>query len=199
MLRSAPSVHRNKEPIKNIIDKYIDLDKTLNLFEIGSGTGEHAVYFSRFYKNITWQTSDSIDNHDDISSHIKHSNLKNVLPPIEYQAGSTVLKQVQYDLIFTANTLHIMSFDNVCSLLKDIANISKDGTVLFIYGPFKYNGMFTSESNEKFEGWLKDRSQLSGIRDFEKIEGLLKENSFDLLKDHKMPANNQLLVFKKSK
>jgi hypothetical protein len=37
------------------------------------------------------------------------------------------------------------------------------------YGPFNYGGAFTTDSNRRFDGWLKSRNAASGIRDFEAV------------------------------
>jgi hypothetical protein len=69
--------------------------------------------------------------------------------------------------------------------------------VLAIYGPFNYDGAYTSASNARFDQWLLQRDPLSGIRDFETVNELAGEASFILQGDFAMPANNRLLVWRR--
>jgi hypothetical protein len=101
------------------------------------------------------------------------------------------------DGLYTANTLHIISWPLVVKFFEGIAkNLSAQAKVC-IYGPFKYQGEFTSESNANFDQWLKERDLNSGIRDIEAILLLANSAGLNLINDHVMPANNQLLVFSK--
>lgn len=103
------------------------------------------------------------------------------------------------DGLFSANCLHIMPEAFNADFFRGAGEVLKIGGTLCVYGPFKYNGDFTSESNADFELWLKDRDPLSGIRDFEKIDQLAKDNGFELIEDRLMPANNQCLIWRKEK
>jgi hypothetical protein len=71
------------------------------------------------------------------------------------------------------------------------------GTLVLIYGPFNYQGKFTSQSNEAFNTSLKSKAEHMGIRNFEDVSKHMSQNSFSLVKDYEMPANNRMLVFKK--
>ena len=100
-----------------------------------------------------------------------------------------------YDAVFTANTFHIISKPLVEAFFKRAAEyLTTDGT-LCIYGPFNYQGQFTSESNQAFDLWLKVKSATSGIRDFEWVNELAENEGLFLVDDHTMPANNRLLEF----
>ena len=102
------------------------------------------------------------------------------------------------DVIFTSNTLHIMSWEKCLHFFKDLGEHLKSDSLFIVYGAFNYGGKFTSESNEKFEAWLKDLHPQSGIRNFEDVCDNLKNFGFDVVEDIEMPANNRMLVFKKS-
>ena len=107
------------------------------------------------------------------------------------------------DYIFSANTLHIMSWSAVEAMFRGIRSILKPNGLFCVYGPFNYNGKFTSASNAQFELWLKSRNPESGIRDFEALCELGNKDScipqlklkLKLIQDHPMPANNRILVF----
>ena len=117
--------------------------------------------------------------------------------PFEYEAGSTSLPEGDFDTVFTANTLHIMSWDLCLKLFDDLESLKED-SLFIVYGAFNYKGEFTSESNANFEKWLQEKFPDAGIRDFEKVEAELASRRFILVKDHEMPANNRMLVFKKT-
>jgi hypothetical protein len=127
------------------------------------------------------------------------AQLANVLPPAAYQIGQNKLPAGNVDLVFSANTLHILSESLVKQLILDLGDRLKSGTRVVFYGPFKYQGQFTSESNADFDLWLKDIDPLRGIRGIEWVEKLMKAQGFALLEDFTMPANNQMLLFEKAK
>jgi hypothetical protein len=71
------------------------------------------------------------------------------------------------------------------------------GGLVCLYGPFNYGGNFTSESNARFDAWLKARDPLSGVRDFEALDLLARQQGLVLQQDVAMPANNRTLVWQK--
>ena len=98
-----------------------------------------------------------------------------------------------------ADTLHIMSFPEVEKCFAGIGQVLEPGGVLAVYGPFNYHGQYTSESNASFDQWLKSRDPASGIRDFETVDALARQQGLGLLHDHAMPANNRTLVWTKTR
>lgn len=191
----ALSCDKNSEPILQVLKPY--LKNISSLLEIGAGTGQHAVYMAPHFKNMTWTLSDLEDRHEGISLWLKDFPRANVRGPIEYEAGQTDWPSGDFDAVFTANTLHIMSWQQCLNLFDDLMKLPQ-GAYAFIYGAFNYNGEFTSESNKKFNDWLESKFPAGGIRDFEKVESELKDRNFILIEDHEMPANNRLLTFQKS-
>jgi len=191
----SEACQRNQEPIKVVLSQYLSSG---NLLEVGSGTGQHAVYMGQAFRDIIWNTSDHIDYHKGIKSWINDSGQKNVIEPIFYLASSAEFPKNKYNYVYSANTLHIMSWANCKTLFKDLGdNLDKDAYVFF-YGPFKYNEQFTSKSNESFDHKLRSRGVGSAIRDFEDVKSQMEKEGFELENDHVMPANNQILVFKKA-
>ena len=192
----APTCERNQEVILQTLQKTLrDTDK--QIFEIGSGTGQHAVYLGKHLPHITWQTSDVVENHIGIKMWLEEAKLTNVMPPVEYEIGHNILKASKADVVFNANTIHIISEKLVKNLIQDLGATLEVGARVVFYGPFKYRGEFTSESNADFDLWLKGIDPLRGIRDIEAIEGLMNAESFVMIEDIKMPANNQYLIFEK--
>jgi len=188
----------NKHPILDILSPLFASRK--HVLEIGSGTGQHAIFFAQHLPHLTWQTSDLAINHPGINLWLDESTLTNVEKPIVVDLNHdwpVANNKLQVDAVYTANTLHIISWPLVVKFFAGIAqNLSAQGSVC-IYGPFKYKGEFTSESNADFDQWLKDRDQNSGVRDIEAILLLAHAAGLELINDHPMPANNQLLCFQK--
>jgi cyclopropane fatty-acyl-phospholipid synthase-like methyltransferase len=196
----SQACENNKQPILNELQRVFS--KTKRVLEVGSGTGQHSVFFAEHLPQLAWQPSDLLINHDAINHRRSCSDLSNMLAPIVldlHQPWKSVIKksslQGSIDGIFTANTLHIVSSLLVDKFFTGVKQNLVKGGLLCIYGPFNYQGKFTSASNERFDLWLKDRDEESGIRDFEHINELALNAGVSLLSDTAMPANNRLLVF----
>ncbi|PKG86499.1 methylase [Colwellia sp. 75C3] len=194
----SQACENNKQAILNILTKVFS--NTKHVLEIGSGTGQHAVFFGQHLPHLTWQTSDLPVNHQGINGWLDETVLANVQRPITIDLHKTwpvPNNNLAVDGLYTANTLHIISWPLVVKFFEAIAqNLTAEANVC-IYGPFNYQGKFTSESNANFDIWLKDRDINSGIRDIEAILLLANSTGLNLIDDNEMPANNRLLVFSK--
>ena len=189
----AESCDQNRAPILEVLrESFADRSYVL---EIGSGTGQHAVYFGAELPHLRWQTGDVPLHHPGIRMWLADAALPNVLPPIALDVNQTGWHTGRYDAIFSANTLHIMSWAEVERCFDGIASVLEPGGILAIYGPFNYNGRFTSESNARFDAWLKARDPASGVRDFEAVDALARAHGLHLNRDVTMPANNRTLVW----
>lgn len=195
MKQYSEACERNKEPILQILE--IAFKEVGSVLEVGSGTGQHGVYFAKNLPHLTWQPSDLKENHSSINAYQKESFLSNLLPPIEINLERAENSLTNYGSAFSANVLHIVSKKLVMNFFKVISKTLDPSAPLCIYGPFNYNGEFSSESNLRFDSWLKERDSESGIRDFEWICELAIGNNLEFSKDHSMPANNRILEFHK--
>jgi len=190
----ADACERNRGPILEVLQRYC-ADRR-SVLEIGSGTGQHAVHFAAALPQLSWQTSDLAASLPGIRQWIEESGLPNLPAPIaldvdgQWPAGP-------FDALFTANTLHIMSWSSVKTLFAALAGVLDADAVLAVYGPFNYDGRFTSPSNAAFDAWLKQRSAHSGIREFADVDALARAAGFALLADCAMPANNRTLVWRR--
>lgn len=191
----AESCVQNREPILAVLrDVFADRRHVL---EIGSGTGQHAVYFAPELPHLTWQTADVPAHHAGIRQWLEDAALPNVLPPLALDVNDTGWHGGRYDAVFSANTLHIMSWDEVEQCFAGIGAVLEAGGVVAIYGPFNYGGRYTSESNARFDAWLKARDPASGVRDFEAVNALAAAQGLALWQDIAMPANNRTLVWRR--
>ena len=188
---------RNQEPIFHVLKDYIGMSDG-RLLEIGSGTAQHAIYIAEKLPNLHWVCSDQVENHANIKIRLQSAKLANIHGPEKLVVGEDDFPgKKPFDYVFTANTLHIMSWKLNKSLFKLLAKRLREGALAFFYGPFNYDNEYTSDSNKAFDEFLKSRDSLSGIRNFEDISRNMEKYGFKLLKDHEMPANNRLLVFRK--
>lgn len=188
----SQACENNKQPILNHLKTV--LQECQHVLEIGSGTGQHAVYFAANMPQLIWQCSDRAENILGIQSWLADTALP---APLTLDVGDGNWPAQLYDAIFSANTLHIMSWSEVELFFQKVDAQLKSNALLCIYGPFKYSGEFTSPSNADFDLWLKRNNPLSGIRDFEAIRELAMHAGFQLVADHNMPANNQLLIWQR--
>lgn len=191
----SDACERNQGPILEVLrDRFADRRHVL---EIGSGTGQHAVHFAAALPGLTWQTSDVPGNLPGIRAWIEEADLPNLPPPIALDVTGP-WPPVHFDAVFTANTLHIMGWPEVQGLFAGLAQVLSPGAVLAVYGPFNYDGRFTSPSNAAFDEWLKRRAPQSGIRDFADVDQLARSNGLILVEDRPMPANNRTLVWRRT-
>ncbi len=188
----AEAAEQNKAVIFEVIKPYLHGD----VLEIGSGTGQHAVFFASQVPELRLQTSDLELYLPVISAWIEDSGLQNLLPPIALDVLENWPGD-QYDLVYSANCFHIMDKAAVTKSVEGAAACLKPGGVFAIYGPFNYAGNFTSESNARFDEFLKSRDPASGIRDFEWVNDLADKADLELLEDVSMPVNNRCLIWKK--
>jgi cyclopropane fatty-acyl-phospholipid synthase-like methyltransferase len=191
----APACERNRDPILAVLRAHFS--DCSNVLEIGSGTGQHAVHFAAAMPYLVWQTSDRSENLPGIRAWLAQANLRNTPPPIELDVATGGWPTTRYDAIFSANTLHIMSWSEVVLLFGALARVATPDAKLAIYGPFNYEGAYTSASNAAFDESLKQRGSQMGIRGMEAVNALAGESGFALIDDVPMPANNRTLVWQR--
>jgi cyclopropane fatty-acyl-phospholipid synthase-like methyltransferase len=191
----SQACENNKQSILNILTRA--LVKQKHVLEIGSGTGQHAVYFAKNLPFLIWQTGDLSINHEGINQWITDFPSPNIRPPLAIDLADFQPLATNIDTIFSANTLHIMSWPLVHSFFKLAEKTLTESGILCIYGPFNYQGKYSSESNANFDLSLKARDEKSGIRDFEAVCQLASKAGFSLKENVAMPANNQILIFHK--
>ena len=196
----SEACERNCEPIATALDPWMgDRHRVL---EIGSGTGQHAAFFAERWPWLRWQPSDHPDHLPGIEAWRAEAALLNLLPPMALQVelppatGLSLPEGSMFDAAFSANTLHIMSWEHVQALFAALPPVLRHGALLAVYGPFNYGGRYTSDSNAQFDAWLTARDPRSGIRDSEAVQALAADSGFTRLGDLAMPANNRLLLWR---
>ena len=195
MLPFSAACERNKDPILEVLRvRFADRAQVL---EIGSGTGQHAVHFARALEHLTWQPTEQLAYLADLTERVKLEGPRNLHLPALLDVRQALWPVRSVDAMFTANTLHIMSWPEVMALVRGIGGVLAPGGVLCIYGPFRYSGRYTSDSNREFDRMLQERDPQSGLRDTDALALLAEQYGLRLDADFDLPANNRLLVLTK--
>ena len=196
----SQACENNKQPILEVLQK--ELQSSTHVLEVGSGTGQHSVYFAPRLAHLTWQTSDVLAHHATINAWHTAYSAPNLYKPLTFDLAVDPLpispaSNQPYDAVFTANTLHIISWSLVTKLFELVGDVLPANGKLIVYGPFNENGHYSSAGNQQFDISLRQRDPKSGIRHLEDIIALAKTHHLRLSNKYAMPANNQLLVFQK--
>lgn len=186
---------KNRGPILSVIEPL--LCSCSSVLEIGSGTGQHAVYFADKLPHLIWCTSDLAEKHDDIKTWLDEAGLSNTRSPVVLDVTQSVWPNIEVDVAFSANTAHIMSWDAVEACFVGVGRLLHKNGLFLLYGPFNYKQRYSSESNERFDIWLREHDPQSGIRNFEDVNELAEKAGMLLERDYEMPANNRILCWKK--
>ena len=196
MLAHSDACERNRGPILEVLAPA--LADCRSVLEIGSGTGQHAVHFARHLPHLSWQPSERAAELGPLNERIALEGTANLEPAVELDVRRRPWPVGTVDAVFTANTLHIMAWQAVEDFFCGVAEVLRAPGVLCVYGPFRYRGAYTSDSNAHFDRLLKMRDPASGIRDFEALDALAAGAGLELIADHAMPANNQTLVWRRA-
>lgn len=192
----SEAAERNKAPLLAKLTQ--EFAHARHILEIGSGTGQHALYFAAHLPHLSWQPTDTGEYLPLLRERVRLEGGVNLRAAIELDVRADPWPVEAVDGIFSANTLHIMSWSSVQEFFRGVGSVLGNPGVLCVYGPFRYGGRYTSESNAVFDDYLRNRDPESGIRDFEALEGLARQRGLELAADHAMPANNQLLVWNRN-
>ncbi|MEO0973008.1 MAG: DUF938 domain-containing protein [Pseudomonadota bacterium] len=194
----AASCERNQDPILNALRPILTRYGDCQVLEVGSGTGQHGVFFASALPWVTWTLSDRAENHAGIEAWRNEADLKNLLGPLLLDVNDFPDVEPPVQVVFSANTAHIMRWQEVTLMIAGAANaLAEDGRLL-VYGPFRRDGAHTSEGNEAFDHSLRQMSPSMGIRDLEAVDGVARDAGLTLVAVHQMPANNLLVEWRKA-
>ena len=184
---------RNSEPILGVLRT--ELADCRTVFEIGSGTAQHAVYFCTALPELDWQTSDLAEYHDLIRSRLADASLPNVREPLLVDLEAPPAIDSGYDAVYSCNTMHIMSMSAVTNLLPFAAHLLRPGGVFCYYGAFRRHGGFSTGSNAEFDRSLQSRDPCMGLRNLEEIDSIAAAAGLVHERTYAMPANNLLVTW----
>lgn len=187
----SEACQRNRDPILNVLkDVFEGVERVL---EVGSGTGQHAVYFARHLPHLVWQPADRPGQLDSVRAWRADAELDNVLEPVEIDLFDESWPLGEFDAVFSSNVIHIAPAAATERLFAHAAEHLSDGGIVLLYGPFRYGDRALEPSNERFDLWLKERDPESGIRLFEDVDEAAASHGFELVEDRAMPANNRCI------
>lgn len=192
----SAAAERNSAPILEILQTLFPGPIPARVLEIGSGTGQHAVYFSRALPHLDWQPSDLTVNHAAIRAWLADAGFENLRAPIAFDVNDPPALG-RYHGVFSANTAHIMSWAETQKMIAVASGLLHEGGRFVLYGPFNVGGAYTSPSNRDFDAMLRRRDPQQGIRNREDVAWAADRNGLSLIAALAMPANNQTLVFEK--
>ena len=195
MMPFSEACERNKGPILDVL-RSVFADRS-NVLEIGSGTGQHAVHFAAHLEHVTWHPTERLGGLPELTARIQAEGGRNLRQPMVLDVRQSVWPLRSVDAVFTANTLHILSWPEVTAMFQGIGGTLSPGGVVCVYGPFRYAGTYTSPSNLEFDRLLRERDPNSGIREIHDLTALASGFGLRLDADHDLPAYNRLLVFLK--
>jgi cyclopropane fatty-acyl-phospholipid synthase-like methyltransferase len=190
----APACERNRDPILAVLrTQFADRRSVL---EVGSGTGQHAVYFAAALPWLSWQCADLAPQLPGIRQWLDEAGLPNTPPPLALDVCGP-WPTGPYDAVFSANLLHIVGWPGVEAFFAGVGRVLGAAGMLVVYGPFNAGGTYTSASNRDFDAWLRARDPRSGIRDVEAVQALAARAGLRAVDDVAMPANNRCLIWRR--
>ena len=185
----------NRDPILQVLREV--LRRPARVLELGSGTGQHAVYFAARLPHLHWVCTDLPEHHPGIRAWMQEADLGNLYGPLALDVNAPQWPVEAVDAVFSANTAHIMDARSVEAMFGGVATLLPPDGLFLLYGPFNYDGAYTSESNRRFDAWLKQRDPASGIKDRTWLDRVAGAAGLERSDDREMPVNNRLLTWRK--
>jgi cyclopropane fatty-acyl-phospholipid synthase-like methyltransferase len=191
--------NRNRDPILSMFKEIFP--NSGNVLELASGAGNHINYFAPHFPNLSFQPSDyDVEVFDSIKKKRDEAGGKNIFDPIkidltEPQTWPSASDRL-YDGIFVVNLFQVAPV-SICDGIAQVADrvLTKNGFVA-IYGPFKVDGSYTTESNAAFDQEiLAPKIAEWGLKDVRDLERAANAHNIALKKIMDMPANNFILLF----
>ena len=194
--RHFPATTRNRDVIANVLKRH--LPATGTVLEIGSGSGEHIVYFAELFPDLRWQPSDPDPlNLESIGAWSEIAGANNLCSPLPINASDIVLPIDAVDAMMCINMIHISPWDATEGLMRNAASLLAPDAPLYLYGPYRVKGTHTAPSNEVFDKALRSQNESWGVRDLEDVCVEAKKNGLGFVERVEMPSNNQSVIFRK--
>jgi len=196
MQRYSPAAEKNKAPILEALRAR--LAPAERVLEVGSGSGQHALHFTEALPELRWQPTEHPEVMSALEANLGAAGREAILPPLALDLAAGPWPAGPFDAVYAANVMHIVSVPLGEALIRGAASVLGAGGQLLLYGPYRFGGAFTTESNAEFDQWLKARDPASGVRDFEAVVAVAEASGLVLEDNRAMPSNNQLLCFRRA-
>lgn len=198
MKKHAPAALRNRDAILVVLAE--ELPKAGTVLEVASGSGEHAMYFAKHLPSLTWQPSDAdAEALASIAAYRNEYKGENVAEPMMLDASQPDSWPVaSADAVLCVNMVHISPWAATIGLFAGASKILDKHAPLILYGPYLEEDIETAESNLAFDAGLKERNPEWGLRELSTMDKLAADNGFTRTARHAMPANNLMLVYRRT-
>ena len=200
----APATERNREAILQVLQRVLPPSGTV--LEVGSGTGEHAIFFTSWLYPRKWLPSDPNPlSRDSIAAWQAYSPVDNLYSPLDLDVGAEVwpievdgqLKSYDITAIVSINMIHIAPWSACLGLMAGASRILPKGGILYLYGPFKQGGKHTAPSNAAFDEMLQSQNPECGVRNLDDVIAAANAKKLRWQETVQMPANNLSVVFQR--
>jgi len=193
---SSPAALRNRDPILDVLRRILPSRGVV--LEIASGSGEHVVHFAQHLPGLTFQPSDQdVAARRSIAAYVAESGLENIKPPVAINASESNWPINDIDAMICVNMIHISPRRATEGLMHAASALLRPGCPLYLYGPYRRQGIVTAPSNEAFDQSLRERDPSWGLRALEDVAALAKTAGFSDAEIIDMPANNLSVIFRK--
>jgi SAM-dependent methyltransferase len=193
-VRHSDASKRNKDPILEVLREVLPDDP--NVLEIGSGTGQHAMYFARHLEGVVWQPADRPGRTNSVEARRRRAELENVREPLELDLFDDEWPVDSVDALVAINVLHIAPWSATERLFEHAARVVRPGGIVYVYGPFRYRDRELEPSNQRFDEMLQSRDPEMGLREVGAVRERAAGHGFEFLEDRAMPANNRSLIWR---
>jgi hypothetical protein len=214
-----PSALRNRDPILVVLQEVLSADVEGLALEVASGTGAHVEIFAPAFPNLTFQPTEfdsslgaevgkigifegsQLSIIDGFTSNLVNVNRAEHLDastPFDSWPAFVQENEAKFTLIYVSNVTHITPYECTQGLMAGAGRaLAQDGH-LMVYGPFKIDGKFTTDSNAAFDASLQERNPTWGYRDVADVAAEAGKCGLELVECKEMPANNFMLHFSKT-
>lgn len=192
---TAPSAARNVGPIRDVLLNVAP--RSGRALEIASGTGEHVVAFARAMPGLVWQPSEiDAPRRASIDAWVAEAGLPNLRPAVHLDATARgwAVEHAAHDLVVVINLVHLISYAEARSLIREAAAALAPKGKLFVYGPFLRDGQATSDGDARFHASLTAQDPEIGYKDKDEVIAWLRDAGLGAVDVIDMPANNLCLI-----
>ena len=195
--RHAPATLRNRDAIAAVLADWLPV--TGKILEIASGSGEHIVHFAPAFPRLDWQPSDPDPaGLASIAAYRAEAGLGNIAPPLALDAATSEWPVGRADAILCINMVHISPWEATLGLFAGAARLQGPGAPLVLYGPYIEPGVAAADSNLAFDASLRGRNPAWGLRDIDDVKAVAADAGFAFAERRAMPANNLMLLFRRT-
>ncbi len=192
---------RNREPLLGVLKEKMPKDPA-RVLEMASGSGMHINYFAPHFKHLHFHPSDRdqevFDNIKKLTADHSNDNIADPAhldltdPETWFNPGAPH----SFAAIFCINIFQVAPISIANGMMRCAAHLLDDDGFLLIYGPFKVEGTFTTDSNKEFHETLSSAGVSEwGLKDVADLQKAAESYGLELKERIDMPANNFSLIF----